>query len=99
MLTGIINEDRHHLSLVQRHGWQGTEEGRGLISRLIGDIAGMPALFRPLPTVPLHQRQMMTIFVASSTKIVIICRWCSGTVGRGRKRAGIPAISPMSREM
>ncbi len=28
MLTGIINEDRHHLSLVQRHGWQGTEEGR-----------------------------------------------------------------------
>ena len=23
MLTGIINEDRHHLSLVQRHGWQG----------------------------------------------------------------------------
>ena len=28
MLTGIINEDRNHLSLVQRHGWQGTEEGR-----------------------------------------------------------------------
>jgi glutathione-regulated potassium-efflux system ancillary protein KefC len=27
MLTGIINEDRNHLSLVQRHGWQGTEEG------------------------------------------------------------------------
>jgi glutathione-regulated potassium-efflux system ancillary protein KefC len=25
MLTGIINEDRHHLSLVQRHG---REEGR-----------------------------------------------------------------------
>jgi hypothetical protein len=34
MLTGIINEDRHHLSLVQRHGWQGTEEGRHT-----GDIA------------------------------------------------------------
>lgn len=28
MLTGIINEDRNHLSLIQRHGWQGTEEGK-----------------------------------------------------------------------
>ncbi len=28
MLTEIINEDRNHLSLVQRHGWQGTEEGK-----------------------------------------------------------------------
>ncbi|PCR00848.1 glutathione-regulated potassium-efflux system protein KefC [Klebsiella pneumoniae] len=37
MLTGIINEDRHHLSLVQRHGWQGTEEGRHT-----GDIADEP---------------------------------------------------------
>ncbi|APG16488.1 glutathione-regulated potassium-efflux system protein KefC [Kosakonia radicincitans DSM 16656] len=28
MLTEIISEDRAHLSLTQRHGWQGTEEGR-----------------------------------------------------------------------
>ncbi|MGK9172547.1 glutathione-regulated potassium-efflux system protein KefC [Yokenella regensburgei] len=28
MLTEIITEDRAHLSLIQRHGWQGTEEGR-----------------------------------------------------------------------
>lgn len=28
MLTEIINEDRNHLSLTQRHGWQGTEEGK-----------------------------------------------------------------------
>ncbi|MFW0764350.1 glutathione-regulated potassium-efflux system protein KefC [Trabulsiella odontotermitis] len=28
MLTGIINEDRNHLSIIQRHGWQGTEEGK-----------------------------------------------------------------------
>lgn len=28
MLTEIINEDRNHLSLIQRHGWQGTEEGK-----------------------------------------------------------------------
>ena len=28
MLTEIINEDRNHLSVVQRHGWQGTEEGK-----------------------------------------------------------------------
>ena len=27
MLTEIINEDRHHLALLQRHGWQGTKEG------------------------------------------------------------------------
>jgi glutathione-regulated potassium-efflux system ancillary protein KefC len=32
MLTGIINEDRHHLSLVQRHGWQGRKR------------AGIPAI-------------------------------------------------------
>ncbi|MBV8043197.1 glutathione-regulated potassium-efflux system protein KefC [Pluralibacter sp.] len=28
MLTDIINEDRNNLSLIQRHGWQGTEEGK-----------------------------------------------------------------------
>lgn len=28
MLTEIISEDRAHLSVVQRHGWQGTKEGR-----------------------------------------------------------------------
>jgi glutathione-regulated potassium-efflux system ancillary protein KefC len=28
MLTEIISEDRNHLSLIQRHGWQGTEEGK-----------------------------------------------------------------------
>lgn len=28
MLTEIINEDRNHLTLTQRHGWQGTEEGK-----------------------------------------------------------------------
>ncbi|MDU2019550.1 MAG: glutathione-regulated potassium-efflux system protein KefC, partial [Leclercia adecarboxylata] len=28
MLMDIINEDRNHLSLTQRHGWQGTEEGK-----------------------------------------------------------------------
>lgn len=28
MLTEIITEDRAHLSLIQRHGWQGTEEGK-----------------------------------------------------------------------
>ncbi|XPE46352.1 hypothetical protein ACNKHO_00380 [Shigella flexneri] len=28
MLTEIINEDRNHLLVVQRHGWQGTEEGK-----------------------------------------------------------------------
>ncbi|KNC94223.1 glutathione-regulated potassium-efflux system protein KefC [Trabulsiella odontotermitis] len=28
MLTDIINEDRNHLSIIQRHGWQGTEEGK-----------------------------------------------------------------------
>ncbi|MDF7761818.1 glutathione-regulated potassium-efflux system protein KefC [Kosakonia cowanii] len=28
MLTEIIAEDRAHLSVTQRHGWQGTEEGR-----------------------------------------------------------------------
>lgn len=28
MLTEIINEDRNHLSVIQRHGWQGTEEGK-----------------------------------------------------------------------
>lgn len=27
MLTDVINEDRAHLSVIQRHGWQGTEEG------------------------------------------------------------------------
>ncbi|STK62320.1 glutathione-regulated potassium-efflux system protein KefC [Escherichia coli] len=26
MLSEIITEDREHLSLIQRHGWQGTEE-------------------------------------------------------------------------
>ncbi len=28
MLTEIISEDRANLALIQRHGWQGTEEGR-----------------------------------------------------------------------
>ena len=28
MLTDIINEDRNHLLIIQRHGWQGTEEGK-----------------------------------------------------------------------
>ena len=28
MLTEIISEDRNHLSVIQRHGWQGTEEGK-----------------------------------------------------------------------
>ncbi|MBR9955842.1 glutathione-regulated potassium-efflux system protein KefC [Cronobacter sakazakii] len=28
MLTEIISEDRAHLSLIQRHGWQGTQEGK-----------------------------------------------------------------------
>ena len=28
MLSEIITEDRAHLSLIQRHGWQGTEEGK-----------------------------------------------------------------------
>ncbi|HKN04277.1 MAG TPA: glutathione-regulated potassium-efflux system protein KefC [Buttiauxella sp.] len=27
MLTDVINEDRAHLNVIQRHGWQGTEEG------------------------------------------------------------------------
>ncbi|EPH0090675.1 glutathione-regulated potassium-efflux system protein KefC [Pluralibacter gergoviae] len=27
MLTDIINEDRDRMSLIQQHGWQGTEEG------------------------------------------------------------------------
>lgn len=27
MLTEVINEDRAHLNVIQRHGWQGTEEG------------------------------------------------------------------------
>ncbi|TNV21034.1 glutathione-regulated potassium-efflux system protein KefC [Buttiauxella sp. B2] len=26
-LTEVINEDRAHLNVIQRHGWQGTEEG------------------------------------------------------------------------
>ncbi|NIY48094.1 glutathione-regulated potassium-efflux system protein KefC [Cedecea colo] len=28
MLTEVINEDRAHLNVIQRHGWQGTEEGK-----------------------------------------------------------------------
>ncbi|HAP82700.1 MAG TPA: potassium transporter KefC, partial [Enterobacteriaceae bacterium] len=28
MLTEIISEDRAHLSVIQRHGWQGTREGK-----------------------------------------------------------------------
>lgn len=27
MLTEVISEDRSHLNVIQRHGWQGTEEG------------------------------------------------------------------------
>lgn len=37
MLTEIISEDRAHLSVVQRHGWQGTKEGRHT-----GDVADEP---------------------------------------------------------
>ncbi len=37
MLTEIISEDQAHLSVVQRHGWQGTKEGRHT-----GDIADEP---------------------------------------------------------
>lgn len=37
MLTEIISEDRAHLSVAQRHGWQGTEEGRHT-----GDTADAP---------------------------------------------------------
>ncbi|MCS2170351.1 glutathione-regulated potassium-efflux system protein KefC [Scandinavium sp. TWS1a] len=28
MLADIINEDRSNMSIIQRHGWQGTEEGK-----------------------------------------------------------------------
>lgn len=28
MLTDIINEDRSNMAIIQRHGWQGTEEGK-----------------------------------------------------------------------
>lgn len=42
MLTEIITEDRAHLSLIQRHGWQGTEEGKHT-----GDIADEPPV-KPL---------------------------------------------------
>ncbi|AGR57262.1 glutathione-regulated potassium-efflux system protein KefC [Salmonella bongori] len=37
MLSEIITEDREHLSLIQRHGWQGTVEGKHS-----GDIADEP---------------------------------------------------------
>ena len=37
MLSEIITEDREHLSLIQRHGWQGTEEGKHT-----GDVADEP---------------------------------------------------------
>ena len=37
MLSEIITEDREHLSLIQRHGWQGTEEGKHT-----GDVADGP---------------------------------------------------------
>ncbi|EGE4659532.1 glutathione-regulated potassium-efflux system protein KefC [Salmonella bongori serovar 48:i:- str. 94-0708] len=37
MLSEIITEDREHLSLIQRHGWQGTVEGKHS-----GDIANEP---------------------------------------------------------
>ncbi|WP_318366222.1 glutathione-regulated potassium-efflux system protein KefC [Enterobacter sp.] len=42
MLTEIITEDRAHLSLIQRHGWQGTEEGKHT-----GDSADEPPV-KPL---------------------------------------------------
>jgi hypothetical protein len=55
--------------------------------QMVEEMVAMAALFRPLPTVPLHQRQMMTIFVDDA----------------GQHIAGpledIPAISPMSREI
>ena len=37
MLSEIITEDREHLSLIQRHGWQGTDEGKHT-----GDTADEP---------------------------------------------------------
>jgi len=37
MLTEIISEDRAHLSVIQRHGWQGTKEGKHT-----GDLADAP---------------------------------------------------------
>lgn len=37
MLTEIISEDRAHLSVIQRHGWQGTREGKHT-----GDLADAP---------------------------------------------------------
>ncbi|EMO6638137.1 glutathione-regulated potassium-efflux system protein KefC [Citrobacter freundii] len=37
MLSEIIAEDRQHLSLIQRHGWQGTDEGKHT-----GDVADEP---------------------------------------------------------
>ncbi|WP_105738901.1 glutathione-regulated potassium-efflux system protein KefC [Cronobacter dublinensis] len=43
MLTEIISEDRAHLSLIQRHGWQGTQEGKHT-----GDDADEPAI-KPQP--------------------------------------------------
>ena len=42
MLTEIINEDRNHLSLIQRHGWRGTEEGKHT-----GDPADEPRVNLP----------------------------------------------------
>ncbi|CCK00981.1 Glutathione-regulated potassium-efflux system protein KefC [Cronobacter sakazakii 701] len=43
MLTEIISEDRAHLSLIQRHGWQGTQEGKHT-----GDDADEPEV-KPQP--------------------------------------------------
>ncbi|WP_313086334.1 glutathione-regulated potassium-efflux system protein KefC [Atlantibacter hermannii] len=37
MLTEIISEDRAHLSVIQRHGWQGIREGKHT-----GDLADAP---------------------------------------------------------
>ena len=37
MLTEIISEDRAHLSVIQRHGWQGTREGKHT-----GELADAP---------------------------------------------------------
>jgi hypothetical protein len=42
MLTEIINEDRNHLSLIQRHGWQGTEEGKHTGIRLTSRRVNLP---------------------------------------------------------
>jgi Kef-type K+ transport systems, predicted NAD-binding component len=40
MLTEIINEDRNHLSLIQRHGWQGISIAKQVEHQRSGDVVG-----------------------------------------------------------